>query len=199
MVRSFEALWGQVVLLAAFVAAASCCSQPAPADVGAGADTFGPGLLREGDCPPWSWRPEEADLEYSRAHALAGLKTLVEAGGTDWRSESTLVITCEDGQILRVGVHGKTPIVRVGDQIFVASYPLMSEGCAIECYDVAHAKHVWTRDLMALGQIAHSKYFNAVTLEVEGKNLIVRGQETAGRYIEVLTLRDGAEVMNRVL
>jgi hypothetical protein len=67
-----------------------------------------------------------------------------------------------------------------------------SSGCAVVASDLKTGAPLWRAPLKGLGPIDHSKYFNAVRVEpVGGEALAVYGQESAGRYVEIVSLKIG--------
>jgi len=67
-----------------------------------------------------------------------------------------------------------------------------SSGCAVMACDLKSGGPLWRSQLKGLGPIDHSKYFNAVRVEpVDGQVLAVYGQESARRYVEIISLKTG--------
>jgi len=60
--------------------------------------------------------------------------------------------------------------------------------------DRSTGKTLWKTDLKGLGPIAHSKYRNAVRLEVlDGDAIQVFGKESSGRYVEIVSRHAASE------
>ncbi len=87
-----------------------------------------------------------------------------------------------------------------GDIIFYADFHPRRTGCEIVAYDLKNQKLLWRTKLRALGDIFHGKYFNRVNMSWEPHGLLViYGEESAGRYIELVDSKSGNTVANRVL
>lgn len=74
-----------------------------------------------------------------------------------------------------------------------------SSGCAVVAFDLNSKKQLWRTDLKGLGGIDHSKYFNDVRLDVlDDRTVRVFGQETAGKYVEIVDRVSGKTVGHKV-
>jgi hypothetical protein len=94
----------------------------------------------------------------------------------------------------REGHLGTAFIVR-GHVLYHADFSSHSTGCAVVAYDLKARKQLWRAKLKGLGPISHFRYFNSVRLEaVDGKALAVYGQESAGQYVEFVSLKSGKTV-----
>jgi hypothetical protein len=59
-------------------------------------------------------------------------------------------------------------------------------------------KQLWKVRLKGVKVGAHSRYSNAVTLDLDGDTLCVHGKESAGNYIEYVSCKSGKTLGNRV-
>jgi hypothetical protein len=82
--------------------------------------------------------------------------------------------------------------------VYYADFTPYSSGCTVIAYDMKAKKQLWKTDLKGLGPISHTKYRNAVILEVKDDVIRVLGQESAGKYLEYVDLKSGKTVANRV-
>lgn len=80
-------------------------------------------------------------------------------------------------------------IAVAADRIYVAQYHRIATGCALSALSAADGRTLWTVRLEGVGPVSHSKYSNRVQLAVDNGDPVVRGWESAARYIE---RRDGA-------
>jgi hypothetical protein len=93
----------------------------------------------------------------------------------------------------------RTALARSGDLVLVAEFSPISTGCSISAYDLRSGERAWHTDLEGLGPIDHSKYSNRVRMEAIDRVLVVRGWESAGRYVECLSVADGRKLSNEKL
>jgi outer membrane protein assembly factor BamB len=141
----------------------------------------------------WRFSAERASLVWSLEH--------LETKPTSIQSVNT---RATDYQMVSFGAHGfsahaGTPIVELDRRIFVAHYTSYTNGCSVAAYDAGSGAQLWTTTLQGLGPVEHSKYRNRVSLEVVEGVVVVSGEESAGRYVEVLAPRSGRLLYHRVL
>lgn len=74
----------------------------------------------------------------------------------------------------------------------------MATGCKIVAIDLTNGTIQWTTQLKGVGAVSHSRYSNAVNMEATDNVVIVRGNEAAGRYVEILDIGTGKTVGYRV-
>jgi hypothetical protein len=84
-----------------------------------------------------------------------------------------------------------------GGRLYAAMYSDIATGAEVAALDAASGKIVWRTRLQGLGPLHHSKYHNRVQLRFAGGWLAVFGDESAGKYIEVLDPANGSTVFNR--
>jgi hypothetical protein len=83
--------------------------------------------------------------------------------------------------------------------LYRAEYDQMSSGCAIIAIDLKAGQELWKASLKGLGPISHSKYHNRVRMErVDDAVFAVYGQESAGRYAELVEFKTGRTVGHKV-
>ncbi len=71
--------------------------------------------------------------------------------------------------------------------------------CAVIAYDLKGGKQLWKTHLWGVPVAAHSRYKNRINLEIDDRHVIVYGNESFGRYIEILDLGTGKTVGQRLL
>jgi hypothetical protein len=88
----------------------------------------------------------------------------------------------------------------VRDQVlYRADYLAHSSGCSVVAFDLKAGKELWKATLKGLGPIDHSKYHNRVRMErVDDAVFAVYGQESAGRYVELVDFKTGRTVGHKV-
>jgi hypothetical protein len=104
-----------------------------------------------------------------------------------------LTVRVKDGgrEVLAFRGHWETAFTRLGDTLFVAEFSPIASGCAVVAFDLTTGRQVWRCRLRGLGPVAHSRYRNRVTIETDGRVVLVRGWEALGRYIEVVDPKTG--------
>ena len=106
----------------------------------------------------------------------------------------------KDGAKITVIGHTGTPVVVYGDVLYVADFGPSSSGCRVIAYDLTTGKKAWVKNLDGIGPIDHTKYRNKVAMSVEKHPtetqfaLVIVGQESFGRYVEVLDLTTGKQL-----
>ena len=89
-------------------------------------------------------------------------------------------------------------LVADSSRLYLAQYDPMRSGCEVVAFDLATGKQVWARRVVGLGLVVHSRYSNKVSLRLENSRLVVLGEESAGRYVEVMS-PSGELVSTRVI
>jgi hypothetical protein len=94
--------------------------------------------------------------------------------------------------------HLNTVFVRKGDLLVYADYDLVDCGCTLIAIDLTTGEEVWRNQLLAVGLVGHSRYSNKVRLELGDDVVRVWGDESAGRYVEVVDLAGGETFAHRI-
>lgn len=141
---------------------------------------------------------EQKSVESQVADELKGYKASViqEASGEGYLS----IQVSEDGKAAAsVTVHQQSALRQRDGILYYADFHPHSSGCAVVAFDLKAKKQLWKADLKGLGGIDHSKYFNAVRMEVlDDDTLRVFGKESAGRYVEIVDRGTGKTVGHKV-
>ncbi|HJL18910.1 MAG TPA: hypothetical protein RMH99_24820, partial [Sandaracinaceae bacterium LLY-WYZ-13_1] len=87
----------------------------------------------------------------------------------------------------------------VDDRLIVARWHPIASGTWVYAYDLESGRELWRRGLWGVGPVTHSRYRNHVRLARRGEHLVVFGDETAGRYVEVLQATTGRVLGHRRL
>ena len=86
-----------------------------------------------------------------------------------------------------------------GDRLILANYHRDATGATLFALDLGSGALRWTADVEQLN-VAHSEYYNDVALERRGAELVMRGYEAAGCYVQSFDLQSGrrlSSVMKR--
>ena len=132
---------------------------------------------QKADAAIWDWHPERSGLLYSVLNAPKEYEIAV-VRPKDTFAELTVVFKLDDKTSCSWQGHRDTPFVVVGKVLYYADYSPWSDGCAVVAYDLANNKQLWKTQLQAIGPIDHTKYHNAVEMDLDGDALRVYGQES---------------------
>jgi hypothetical protein len=88
-------------------------------------------------------------------------------------------------------------LLLAGPTLFVARYCPGASGADLFALAAGSGELRWKTAPYGIGTIGHSKYSNAVRLELLHDHLVVFGRESGGRYIEVIDPRTGRSVANQ--
>ncbi|HZY91015.1 MAG TPA: hypothetical protein VFE78_39700 [Gemmataceae bacterium] len=170
--------------LAAFLAAVGpLCAAPAPARED---------YQKKADEAPWAWSDERASAADSAKRMAGDYKAEVEARGMFGRVAIRLV---KDGAVVHsFDGHTRTVFAVRDHVLYYADFGPSSSGCEVVAFDLRAKKQLWKAQLKGLGPIAHTRYSNAVNLDLEKFAVRVRGKESAGRYVEYVDLKTGKTV-----
>jgi len=148
--------------------------------------------------PPleWRWSKDKASLDYSTKQHLPDYE--VELVGQSFdrtiniRSKQDGSIVCSIGR-----ASGRTVFTRWKDILYIAEYYPISSGCEVVAVDLKSGKQLWKTELQGLGPVDHSKYYNLVNIETDGRIIIISGNEASGRYVEHLDSKTGKFLGNK--
>jgi len=76
-------------------------------------------------------------------------------------------------------------------KLYAALYSNIATGCRILALDAASGDVLWDTPLKGLGPLHHSKYSNAVQMRFIDDRLAIFGNESVGKYVEVLDPNSG--------
>jgi hypothetical protein len=144
---------------------------------------------------PWRWSDASASLfdSLQRYEGPYQVDAVRADGGY------TVRVSDGDRELVSWKGHERTVFRQQGDVLYYADFHPMSSGCALVAFDLKAKRQLWRTPLKGLGPIGHSKYHNAVNLEVTAEAVTVRGNESAGRYVERIDARSGQTVRTQVM
>jgi hypothetical protein len=147
----------------------------------------------------WDWPKERASLKFCCDNYKGTFEMTMEAPPEGVRSESLVKFKGADGKkYFSVRVHDQTVFVESNNVLYYADFDQISSGCRLIAYDLNGSKELWKTDLKGLGDINHSKYHNAVVLDIKEGALRVLGNESSGKYVEFVDMKTGKTVGHRV-
>lgn len=172
--------------LAVLLAAGLCHAAPAPPPR--------PNYQKIADAAKWQWSDEHATLAWSIKHFPDTYRLDVIPGKRPFDDSTVRIFTKGDKLIHTLPAHFATVFVVKDKVLYCAAFHPNVSGCSLVAFDLAARKQLWKTHLKGLGPISHSKYYNRVTLDLEGTALRVYGKEFAGRYVEYVDRKSGKAV-----
>jgi hypothetical protein len=151
---------------------------------------------KKADEAPWQWSDERATAESSAKRLTGDYKA--EIGPLDTFGYGTIRIVQDGGVVHSFGGHKRTAFAVRDGVLYYADFRPVSTGCSVVAYDLKAKKPLWKARLKGLGPIGHSRYQNAVNLDLDKQAVCVRGKESVGRYIEFVDLKTGKTVGHKV-
>jgi hypothetical protein len=145
----------------------------------------------------WEWHPERSGLLYSVQAAPQDYEITV-VRPKDTFGEFTVRFKVDDKTSYSWQGHLDTPFLVRDKVLYYADYNPYSDGCAVVAYDLANKKQLWKTNLQALGGIDHTKYHNTVEMDFDGDALRVYGDESAGKYVEYVDVKEGKTVGHKI-
>ena len=146
-----------------------------------------------------AWKDPETQPVIPFEDQLPGYRGMASSSATDGRRRITIEITA--GGAVRYSWEERDGFVFIGrkDVLYRADYSSNSSGCAVVAFDLKAGKELWKAKLKGLGPIHHWKYCNRVWMEpVDDAVFAVYGQESAGRYVELVDFKTGRTVGHKV-
>jgi opacity protein-like surface antigen len=145
----------------------------------------------------WEWRPERSGLLWSMQTAPVEYEiTVTRPSGVVGLLDIRIALDAKTNYTWKA--HLGTPFLIRDRVLYYADYDPISDGCTVVAYDLTNKKQLWKTQLQALGGVDHSKYRNAVEMDFDGDALRVFGNESAGRYVEYVDLKEGKTVGHKV-
>jgi hypothetical protein len=147
------------------------------------------------DTEEWQWKPESATATGSAKSFRGDFQADVAVND----SGATIVKFAKGDEIVfTLEGHAWTVFAGRGNVVYYADFIPQSSGCSVIAYDLKAKKQVWKTNLKGLGPIDHTKYRNAVILDIKDDAVHILGNESAGKYVEYLDLKSGKTVGHRV-
>jgi len=155
-------------------------------------------IQRKLDHTNWSFNANEsgiiASLRKSEGHAVSFTTDAT------FLSKLTISVLGKDGPIHSWNGGVESVFQVTDDVLYYIDYSSSTSGGTFVVVDLKTGKEVWTSPLQAIGPVGHSKYFNAITFEINFPEALitVHGQESFGNYIECKDLATGRTIAHRV-
>jgi hypothetical protein len=147
---------------------------------------------------PWSWSDVKASLFYCIDHNLPNYQVELSLNPKERFKPVTIRIGDGKKMLFACQGHGQTVFVSREKMLFVADFHPLVTGCQVMAVDLTSGKQLWQTRLRGIGPVTHSRYNNLVNIETDGRVVIVRGNESSGRYVEILDTKTGKTVGHKV-
>jgi hypothetical protein len=150
------------------------------------------------DKEEWKWEKEQASVFYSQKQYKGAYEVDLQKPGIEGGNAST-TIRFKDGdkEIYSLIGHDGTVFAERKNVLYYADFSPYSSGCSVVAYDLKAKKALWKSNLNGIGPIDHTKYHNAVILELKDDVLRILGNESFGQYIEYVEIGKGKTVAHR--
>jgi hypothetical protein len=146
----------------------------------------------------WRWSEKRASLAYCTKYHLPDYEVLQSRG--QYYAPITIRTKKAHKQVyyLREG-HQGIVFTRWKDVLYIAEYDPIATGCAVVAVNLQTGENLWQTPLEGNSPEWHSKYRNSVNIETDGQRIIVNGNESHGRYVEILDIETGKRLINKKL
>ena len=146
----------------------------------------------------WTWADDQATAEASARRLGDSYKVHIDpipakAGAL------TIKLKQEGRTIYSWEGHRYSVFVGAHNVLYRADFEPNRTGCAVIAYNLKGGKSLWKTHPWGVPVGAHSQYENRINLEIDDRHLVVYGNESFGRYIEILDLNTGKTVGQRLL
>jgi hypothetical protein len=144
----------------------------------------------------WTWDDEKASTAYCIKKCPARYR--VDFISKPDAQIATIRFVEDDKLVYSWEGTSATVFVVQGNVLYYADFSPITTGCHLVARDLQEKKQLWKVRLKGVKVYGHSRYSNAVTLDLEGDALCVHGKESVGNYIEYVSCKSGKTLGNRV-
>jgi hypothetical protein len=158
-----------------------------------------PDYQKVADATAWEWKAAEATTAFCAGRQTGAFK--VEVVEQAMGLGAAAIRFTRDGKEVHVleGHAGTVFITAKDGTLYYADYSPFSTGCSLVAFDLTARKQLWRAHLKGLGPILHTKYRNAVRLDLLPDGALrVFGQESAGDYVEFVDGKTGKTLGHKV-
>ena len=154
----------------------------------------------------WTWREEESRFQWYVDQLDETFQVQMDDGGDKkrkrWIRNITISIRDKSGEPLTWQGHLESCFLGMKNGVIVyEDHRRMAQGCTVVAYDVRKGVEIWRTGLRGKGRrVRHSRYRNQINLRYgPSDSIVVFGKETAGNYIELLSIKTGETVGHRIV
>ncbi len=95
------------------------------------------------------------------------------------------------------GFCGNAAMVKRQRTLYVVAYCSISTGATLHAINASKGRRKWSKHLVGIGPVGHSKYFNSVQVELRRGLIVIYGNEASGKYVEARDPANGQLIANR--
>ena len=149
----------------------------------------------------WTWQPETASIFYSisnygRDYEVNILCSPVASSPAPHRLYTIQIVN--DKKVLYAWNGGPHSVfVTKDDVLFYPVYPRSGSGCSVIAIDLKSGNQLWKKKLRGIGSVVHSSYFNSVAMHLDTGGIRVYGNESMGKYVEILDPTTGDTLVQK--
>ncbi len=151
------------------------------------------------DGQSWNFKIDEADpyfcaLKRNGRFGAYGITLRVQKGG-----HNVGIDVLHEGVVKHswMGNHRSVFVIK-DKRLYYAAFDWSGTGASVVAVDLVQGQLLWRERCRGIGPLGgHSGYRNLINLNVGKDVVVVRGQESLGRYIEVKRISDGKTLGHR--
>lgn len=147
----------------------------------------------------WEWDDARANPLACAVHDSGGYRVTLSSDPAS-RAVVHVAVSAGGKELYAWRGHEGTVFRIVGDRLYYVLFNPAESGGTVVAVDLAHNAKIWKIALRALGPVAHSTYQTQFRIEAAGNPavIVVYGNESLGRYIEILDTNTGRTVGHKV-
>lgn len=119
--------------------------------------------------------------------------------GQSWRKYDFVIVNQAELELLSKRLdHIAVVCLIEEDMLYYAEYCPAATGCRVSAFDLKAQKSLWESALYGIGPTGHSEYVNKVYMKMDADRITVFGEESHGRYREVVDRKTGKTMESKV-
>lgn len=140
----------------------------------------------------WTWSDKAATLVHSASLDQPHYDVKTDPKAAEYGGRVTFL---RDGkERFTLSAHSNTVFRIVGDTLIYASFLTSASGATVIAVDLKTGKELWKTKLKGIGLVMHFAYSNYLNMEADAGTITVFGNESFGRYVEILDTKTGKTV-----
>ncbi|NBC11151.1 MAG: PQQ-binding-like beta-propeller repeat protein [Planctomycetes bacterium] len=149
------------------------------------------------DRDPWVWNEDYASLLFCISQAGDTYDIHIRSPH-DQRSKLHFSVHREGKTVYEWVGHRYTVFRILGDRLYYPRFHFSSSGGEVVAVDLKTGEEMWRTPLQALGPIEHSAYLNRIIVNASDETVLIQGNESLGRYVEIKNAETGNTIAHRI-